>query len=101
MARMMEIDGEMFRAVLLRKKIVSNPAYDWTKGYNQRDADGNRIPGSIQSETETYTQVYGPYARKVDAAGMRTRAIKNGYGESNVVGSHIERAVVTWEVLDD
>lgn len=100
MARMMEIDGEMFRAVILRKRMVRNPDYDWTLGYNQHDENGNRVPSSVPSETETYMQVYGPYARKSDASTQRNIRTKDGYGDQHIVGSHIERAVVTWEVLD-
>jgi hypothetical protein len=102
MVRSMEIDGEMYRAVILKKKMVSNPAYDWRKGYNQTDADGQRIPSSIPSETETYQVVRGPYARKGDATTQMKREMNDGYGNQQaVVGGHIEHAIITWEVLDD
>lgn len=101
MARMMAIDGEMFRAVILKKSMIRNPAYNYNLGYNQTDESGARIPHSIPSETETYTQVYGPYARKSDASTQRNIRTRDGYGNEHIVGSHIERAVVTWEILDD
>lgn len=101
MARMMKIDGEMWRAVILKKRMVRNPAYDPYKSWQQTDASGNRIPSSIPSETETFTEVYGPYERKTDAQRARTRESRNAYDSQHVVGAHLEHAIITWEVLDD
>jgi hypothetical protein len=96
--RRMEIDGELFRGVVTCKKMVTNPAYDWSKSYRDRDLS---IPSSIPSETETVTTVLGPYRRIGDAKSMTTQFMKNGYGQDkHVVGSHIEKAVVTWEVVE-
>jgi hypothetical protein len=98
MGRRMEIDGELFRGVVTCKKMVQNPAYQWSTSYRDRDPN---IPSSIPSETETVTTVLGPYRRVGAARSMTTQFMKDGYGQSkNVVGSHIERAIVTWEVLD-
>lgn len=101
MARTMEINGEMFRAVVLKKRMIRNPAYSYNLGYNQTDEQGQRIPSSIPSETETFQVVRGPYARKSDATTQMKREMHDGYGNQHVIGGHVERAVVTWEVLDD
>lgn len=94
MGRRMEIDGELFRAVITYKAMVQNPAYDWSKSYYGRDRS---IPSSIPSETETYTIVLGPYRRIGTAKSEMTQNMRNGYGqEKHVVGYHIEKAIVTW-----
>jgi len=95
----MEIDGELFRGVVTTKKMVQNPDYDYSVAWHNRDRS---VPPSIPSETETVTTMLGPYRRVGDAKSMTTQFMKNGYGQDkHVVGSHIEKAVITWEVLDD
>jgi len=98
MSRQMEIDGELFRAVITFKQMVRNPAYQWDMSYGRRDLS---IPSQIPSETETVTKVLGPYRRIGDAKSQMKQAMKNGYGyEKHVVGYHVERAIVTWEEVD-
>jgi hypothetical protein len=97
----MEVDGEIFRAVVTRPVMVSNPDYDWTRGYNQRDAAGNRVPNSIPSPTKTETKVYGPYARKGDATTRLNNQSKDGYGNPiEGVHGHVEKANIAWEVVE-
>ena len=101
MSRRMDVDGEIFRAVISQKKMVPNPDYDWSKGWRQHDENGILIPSSIPSETETFTTVLGPYARKSDATAQMNIFSKNGYGGAkHIVGKHVERAIVTWEVVE-
>jgi hypothetical protein len=98
MSRQMEIDGELFRAVITFKKMVQNPTYQWDMGFRDRDLS---IPSSIPSETETVTKVIGPYRRIGDAKSQMKQAMRNGYGVvKHVVGHHIEKAIVTWEEVD-
>lgn len=99
MARTMDESDELYRAVVLRKRMVRNPAYDYTLGYNQRDAQGTQIPAQIPSETETFRTIYGPYTTKGPATQAKNKNSYDGWG-GPVVGGHVERAVVTWEVVE-
>lgn len=98
MGRQMEIDGELFRSVATFKAMVQNPDYQWNLSWYDRD---KTIPSTIPSETETVTKVYGPYHRIGDAKTQLKLATRDGYGNAkHLIGSHIERAIITWEVVD-
>lgn len=100
MARRMDESDELFRAVVRRKKMHPNPAYDPWKSYRGNvDEDGNLIPAQIPSETETYVNIYGPYTTKGPATAALNKNQSDGWG-SPVVGGHVERAVVHWEVVE-
>lgn len=100
MARRMDETDELFRAVVRRKRMIPNPAYDPWKSYRGNlDADGNQIPSQLPSETETYVEIYGPYTNKGPATQAKNSNSTNGWG-APVVGAHVERAVVHWEVVE-
>lgn len=99
MARRLIDDGAVVhRVVITEKKLVANPDWDPHGGY-----DPVKNPHTIRSETETETKFYGPYLSKGAAKVLRTQALRDGYGNTwdYIVGSHIEKAHITWEVLPD
>lgn len=99
MARQLIDDGaEVHRVVVTEKKRVGNPDYDGTARY-----DPVNNPHMIRSETETVTVFYGPYLSKGAAKVRRTQVTRDGYGNpwDYIVGSHIEKAHIVWEVLPD
>lgn len=93
MARYMEVDGEIFRAVVTTPKFIRNPDYDWTR----RDSG----PAYIASDFETETTVFGPYARKGDATTRMNNFMRDGYGNPKPrTHGHVEKAHIVWEVVE-
>jgi hypothetical protein len=96
MARQYVDDGAaMFRVVVTSKKNLGrNPAYDW------RTARETGEPPYLYSETETETAFFGPYKTAGTASAQARFHSTDGYGDPHpaVVGAHVERANIVWEV---
>jgi hypothetical protein len=86
----MNVDGEIFRAVVTTPLMVRNPDY----GY------GRNLPYLIPSG-KTQTNVYGPYTKKGVATAAINQRMKDGYGNPvEGVYGHVEKAHVAWEVVE-
>jgi hypothetical protein len=99
MPRYMNVDGEIFRAVVTKPVMTHNPEYDraFSLSYEER----RKIPYWIPSKTETATTVYGPYTKKGVATAQINQHMKDGYGNPvEGVHGHVEKAHVVWEVVE-
>jgi hypothetical protein len=102
MARKFVDEGaEMWRVCVTRRKTLgTNPAYDWRTG-----KETGEIP-YLYSDTEVYTEFFGPYKSEGAAKGQlsfRTQYRSSQDAEeiklyANVVSGHIEKAHIIWEV---
>jgi hypothetical protein len=100
MARYMDVDGEIFRAVVTKPRNVHNPEYD--RAYGLPYSERRLIPYYIPSKTETDTTVYGPFSKKGQATARINQQMKDGYGNPiEGVHGHVEKAHVVWEVVEE
>lgn len=90
--RLVDEDAELYRAVVVTRRMERNP--DWVPGKG--------LDWWVPTDGTT-TNYYGPYSKLGTARGVRTQETTDYMGETlpSVVSSHIEKATVTWSVVDE
>lgn len=94
--KLVDGDSDFFRVIVTSRKSIPNPEWDWNVGYGKNIKLGRSV--NLWSQTETVTEVYGPYTSLSSARGQLTVHRRDVYGQERpeVVGYGIEKASVVW-----
>lgn len=96
MARHIGTEGNVYRAIITRRKYIENPDYRVIYDGRGTHAEGDRF---IYSDTDTETSVYGVYDKIGPAKSHITKAAKDYRGEPDpgFVGGTVQEGIIHWE----